>query len=331
MGAELRKQSLSLNDDLEKNACHFSFEMAAYILEYGSDISFGKNVTINQAPFRTVSINSFYLRGTEIEKIDTIDGLKTIFIERLAISGLNAPLPTPYGELVLRRNREQDNAMSSFINIFNSRLLGISYQISKRRYLNLQNHKMGNCMFVKTIAAFCGENFKNMSRRLSKISYLFWNKEKSASGLKSLITSLFGFQTEVVQFQSKWTDIEDKNILAQKQLKLGINSGLGTKALVSNIGIKINLNHSDYKRIYTLLNYNHIKNEFSENEIDQLKYIVRKYISAFYLCHVAITPQTVPSLELGISKNNKLGRTTWIPYRSDTNNFCKFDSVKIFI
>lgn len=319
MGLQLRKQSLPLNEDLEQNACRFSFEMAAYILEHGSDISFGKDIAVNQAPFKTVSINSFYLRGTEIEKIKNIDGWRTIFIERLAITGLNAPLPTPYGELILRRTREQDTAMASFINVFNSRLLGISYQISKRRYLNLQNHKDKNCMFVRTVAAFCGEDFEKMNRRFSRVSHLLWMKEKSASGLGALITALFGFHTKIGQFQTMWTDICENNRLDKNNLKLGINSGLGRKASVSNFGIKMELTHPNFDKIYELLE--DTAGESSESELRQMKYIVRKYAGDFCSCRVAVMPQNAPLLRLGTAEKRSLGRTTWIPRTSQEQGF----------
>lgn len=321
MGSQLRKQSISLEDDLKKNAYRFSFEMAAYTLEYGSNVSFGKNIAVNQAPFKTISINSFYLRGTEIEKVENIEGMKTIFIERLAITGLNAPLPTPYGELIQRRTREQDTAMASFVNVFNSRLLGISYQISKRRYLNLQNHKDSNCMFVRSIAAFCGENFQKMSRRLSRISQLLWTKEKSASGLESIITALFGFKTKVDQFQMSWTDIAENNRLNKNQIRLGINSGLGTRAAVANLEIKINLTHPSFEKIYQFLCSSEEK-----SELNQLKYVVKKYIGDFCGYRIAVTPQTVFPLCLSTQKSNKslLGRSTWLP-----TNYEKLDSAMI--
>ncbi len=324
MGSQLRKQNVSLEDDLEQNAYRFSFEMAAYTLEYGSDVSFGKNIAVNQAPFKTISINSFYLRGTEIEKVETIEGKKTIFIERLAITGLNAPLPTPYGELIQRRTREQDTAMAAFVNVFNSRLLGISYQISKRRYLNLQNHKSNNCMFVRSIAAFCGEDFQKMNRRLSRISQLLWRKEKSASGLESVITALFGFKTKVNQFQIAWTDIAENNRLDKDKIRLGINSGLGTKAAVANLEIRINLTHHNFDKIYQFF-----CSPEEKNELSQLKYIVKKYVGDFYICYAAVTPKTVPPLYLSSRKSYKpiLGRSSWLP-TNDTDNQ-KFSSAII--
>lgn len=329
MGSQLRKQILPLEEDVIQNARLFSFEMAAYILEYGSDVSFGKNVSVFQAPFRTVSINSFYLRGTEIDKIQKDDAANTIYIERLAISGLNAPLPTPYGELLLRRKQEQDESMANFINLFNSRLLGISYQISKRRFLNLQDHKNGNCMFVKTLAAFCGENFEKMNRRFSRIAYLFWTKEKSAAGLESAITALFGFTTKVDQFQMTRTKTSNDNRMMRGALKLGINSELGTHAYVANLKIKINLTHPSFAKIYKFITSEEKAVASKLTELEQLKYVVCKYAGNFYFYDITITPQRVPPLRLGKTSQRRavLGLTAWLPARSGVT----FDSATILI
>lgn len=311
----------SLESDLLTNAYKFSFEMAAYILEHGKSVSFGKHISIDQAPFRTTSINVFHLRGTEIEKIETLNEndaeVKTVFTERLAIAGLNAPLPTPYGELIFRRSHERDEAMASFINVFNSRLLGISYQTSKRRYISLQDHSGDNCLFVRNLAALCGENLRRMNRRFSRVALLFWTKEKSAAGLESLITALFGFKVRVQQFCTTWADIDEDNRLLYGKKRLGINVGLGTKAAVSNLGVTIELNQ-EFEKVYKLLDWK--KEERSKNQIDpleQLRCIIRKYIGDFYVYRLSVRPYSVPQMHIGSKKDGSghraiLGRTAWI-------------------
>lgn len=326
----------SLESDLLKNACAYSFEMAAYILEHGKPISFGKHINVAQAPFNTTSLNVFHLRGTEIEKIETVDGIRTVFIERLALSGLNAPLPTPYGELIFQRTHEQDDAMASFINVFNSRLLGISYQISKRRHLNLQDHSGDNCLFVRNLAALCGEDLYKMDRRFSRVSSLFWNKEKSASGLESLIKSLFGFDTHVLQFRRIWTAIGEDNRLLSGRKHLGINAGLGMTAIVSNLGITIELKQK-FDKVYELLASNlyehHEKSagnaeqgnqqNFSINPpkrglLQQLYYIIQKYIGDFYIYKLKVRPYFAPAMRVisersgGSGYKSILGRTAWL-------------------
>jgi type VI secretion system protein ImpH len=316
MGSELRNKGISLIEDLKQNAHKFSFEMASYIIESGSSTSFGKEASISHAPFRTISVNSFYMRAHEIEKIEEIDGIPTIFIERMSIAGLNAPLPTPYADVIFRRTKENDLAMAAFVNMFNSRLLGISYQISKRRYLCLQNHRNCNCQFLRTIAAFLGNDPSTMERRFSRVAYLFWTKEKSSTGLESLIASIFQFDTKVRQFQTIWCTTGDDNRLGDGKFKLGINSGLGNRMSTSSIGIDIELTHDSYSRVYQLLT--------SEKHIGDIKRLVRKYLGEFLLPRIRVKPKNVPPLILSTDKNQRsaiLGKTSWFQSTLDNMDY----------
>ena len=134
MEVAVRKQNVPLVDQLYQNPRLFSFEMATLILEYGSPVAFGKETSISQSPLRTFSLNSFHLRGTEIEKITEENGKKVLYVERLSLMGWNGPMPTPYSEFVFRRTLNKDTAISHFLNAFNMRLLGIAYQISALRF-----------------------------------------------------------------------------------------------------------------------------------------------------------------------------------------------------
>ena len=122
----------------------------------------------------------------------------------MSLAGINAPIPTPYSELIFRRKLEKDFAMSSFINTFNARLVGISYQISKKRYIALQKHDKQNCDFVRTVSTFSGTNHYVMQRRLVKLAYLFWSKEKSAKGLRTLIESVTNLDVRIDELKTFW-------------------------------------------------------------------------------------------------------------------------------
>ncbi|MDR3186949.1 MAG: type VI secretion system baseplate subunit TssG [Holosporaceae bacterium] len=305
MGNAIRNQKLPLIQYLHKYPQRFSLEMAAHILEHGASTSFGKETNLYDSPFRTRSINSFHLRRTEIEKISEIDGVKTIHVERLSLSGLNAPLPTPYGELILRSNQEKNFAMSEFINTFNMRLLGISYQISRRRYLPLQRHDGANCMLTRAFAAFAGEPTLTMDRRIARFSYLFWTKEKSAAGLKAIIEASLGFSAQIKEFRTFWARRRETYLLGN--MTLGKTSELGQRVSISSFGIEIDLTHEDYSRIFQLL--------CDENHLKKLRFLVRKYLGEFFYCLLKLTPQSVPPLKIETidRKTAILGKTSWLP------------------
>jgi type VI secretion system protein ImpH len=320
MGSKLWDKKLPLKEELRNDANLFSFEMASYILEHGAQTSFGKETNIVHAPFRTVSVNSFHLRWSEIVKIQEIGNINTIYTGRLAIFGLNAPLPTPYSELIFRRAFEKDFAMADFINIFNSRLLGISYQISKRRYVALQNHRDENCMLVKSMATFVGECPEKMKKQLASIAYLFWIKEKSASGLESLITFIFKFETTVKQFRLFWTDVCENNAL-KGNVKLGRNIVLGNKALISSLGVEIKLTHDKFEKILELIT--------NDQYLENLKYLIKKYLGTLFSVHISVVPKNVPPLILNTDGKTILGRTSWFPSNRKSN--IRFDPAKIII
>ena len=311
MGSNIRGTKLSLKEELENRAHNFSFEMASYILEHGSEFSFGKESSVWEAPFKTVSINSFYLRATEIEKITKVDGKNVVFVERLAIAGLNAPLPTPYAELVMNRSREKDFAMQAFINMFNSRLLGISYQVSKRRYLCLQKHSKENCMLVKSIATLFGENPEKMNRNLVRLAYLFWTREKSAVGLEAIITSVFQLETKVRQFRNSWVDLNEHNALGENY-RLGKNSGLGSRASLCTHCVEINLTHDKFEMLSPFLS--------GKLHHQKMTYFIRKYLGDFLSCRIRITPRSVPPLILDRQGNVVLGRTAWFPGKNNVDS-----------
>ncbi|MDR1551200.1 MAG: type VI secretion system baseplate subunit TssG [Holosporaceae bacterium] len=308
MEATVRHTELPLNEELLLHPKQFSFEMAAYILEYGAEVSFGKETTLESAPFGTKSVISFHLKGTEIDKILPLGTRRVIYTERLALAGLGGPLPIPYTELIFRRGQMEDFAMGEFLNMFNARLLGISYQISKRRYLCLQRHD-GASLLQNAMATFFGESPRTFDRRVARLSHLFWTKEKSADGLEAVISSFCGFKTMVKELCAFWVDRQEVQLLGN--IQLGSTAELGKKLYVLSFGIEIHLSHSGFEKIFQLL--------LDKRCLENLKWIIKKYLGVFFNYTLVLNPQNVPLLVLGKAF---LGKTSWIPGKN-------LDSAKI--
>jgi len=296
MGNAVRKQKLSLEEDLIKNPRGYSFEMTAKILGWHSDQDYGKEISIYDAPLKTISITSFHLRGTEIEKILHQDDKKVVYIERLSLAGLNAPLPTPYAEMVYNNNVAGNLSLGKFLNTFNSRILGISYRVSKKRYLCLQANPKQDYMILRTLANFFGEN--SINRKFAKLAYLFWTKEKSAAGLESVIKYLYPLNVRVEQLIPFRVPNSNYNRLGH--MRLGINSDLGTHFTVVNFGIAIHLSGESHV-IFKLIS--------KKEKREELKRIVKKYVGDFVKFSIFVKPNDISPLRMG----RLLGRNTWIP------------------
>lgn len=295
MGNAVRKQKLSLEEDLLENPRRYSFEMTAKILSWHSVQDYGKEISVYDAPLKTVSINSFHLRATEIEKITNEDDKKVVHIERLTLAGLNAPLPTPYAEMVYNCNVAKDFSFGRFLNAFNARILGISYRVSKKRFLCLQANPEQDYLVLRTLANLFGES--NIDRKYARLAYLFWTKEKSAVGLESVIKYLYPFDVRVEQFTPMRVPNNSYNRLGH--MRLGINSDLGTHFTIVNFGITIHLSGESHL-ISKLIAKREKREEF--------KRVVKKYLGDFIKFDVFVTPNKVQHLKMG----QLLGRTTWI-------------------
>lgn len=69
MGTAVRTKRISVKDELFQYPKQFSFDMAVYILDCRTSVSFGKEVSVTKASFKTVSVIALHLRATEIEDI----------------------------------------------------------------------------------------------------------------------------------------------------------------------------------------------------------------------------------------------------------------------
>ena len=295
MGNAARKQKLSLNEDLLKNPRKYSFEMTAKILSWHSTYDYGKEISVHNAPLKTVSINSFHLRGSEIEKILSEGDKKVVYIERLSLAGLNAPLPTPYAEMIYNCNVAKDYSFGKFINTFNARILGIAYQVSKKRFVSLQANKKRDYMIIRTLANFFGES--SIDRKYARLAYLFWTKEKSAAGLESVIKYLYPLDVKIEQFTP--TRIPNNNYNRLGHIRLGIDSDLGSHFTVVNLGITIHLSGDDHT-ILKLIS--------RRDKREEIKRVIEKYLGNFIKFEVFVKPSKVSSLKM----KNGLGHTTWL-------------------
>ena len=293
MATQIRNPKLSLIDDLLQNSSKFSLESAVYILEHKENIQFGKEPTYSASKIIAKSVTSFHVHANEIDNIKFNAQKYIIFTRRLAIAGLNAPLPTPYAEQLLRQHYTRDDSGLEFISIFNARLIGISYQISVRGNILLEHR--GKSLFTKTVASFFGTN--DFARNKMRLAYIFWNKEKSALGLKTILSSYFKFDVQVQQLYDISEYRGDDNRLGS--IHFDRNAFLGTKASLQHNAVKIVITDRDSRRVLLFLS--------QSGNIKALKEMIRMYLGEFIVCRVELHPANTPPLHMGV----KLGLNSW--------------------
>jgi predicted component of type VI protein secretion system len=150
-----------------------------------------------------------------------------------------------------------------------------------------------------------------MDKKIARLSYLFWTKEKSAVGLKAIIEASFEFSAQIREFRTFWANRREIYLLGN--MILGKTSELGKRVSISSFGIEIALTHVDYNRIFQLL--------CDEKHMQKLRFLVRKYLGEFFHCTLRLTPQSVPPLKIETAspdmdkKTAILGKTSWMQAR----------------
>lgn len=293
MDTSIGQSRISVREEMLKFPKQFSFEMAIYVFGYNSKISYGTEALISDSPVKTISMVSYKLRATEIEKINETDRI-TIFTNKLALAGLNAPLPTPYSELIIQRFHERDYAISAFLNIFNSKLLGVAYRISQRRHIALQ--RKGNRPLLKCVSNFFGAS--NTPQKMTRLSYLFWSRNRTLEGLRIILEEYFKFKVKIDPLSELWSNHHDIKLLGKN--RLSENAYLGRQANIKSFCIKIHITHDNPDVIYSLLS--------NDTLLNDVKLLITKYLGSLITCKLEIIPQVATALKF----YSQLGHNTWL-------------------
>jgi predicted component of type VI protein secretion system len=162
---------------------------------------------------------------------------------------------------------------------------------------------------LRVIATFWGKFQESIDKKMARLSYLFWTKEKSAAGLEAAVSSFFGFTTNVKEIQTFWTNRQEIHLLGN--MKLGATSELGKRLSLSSFGVEVNLTHDNYNKIFHLLS--------DRQYLNDLKLLICTYLGDFFHFTLSLTPRNVPPLKMS---ETLLGKTSWMSGKT-------FDSSKI--
>lgn len=263
--------------------------------------SFGNNTSSTNLKIR--SLNVLYLAPYEIKKIEFIEEKNYIIhTYKLSLCGINGPLPNSITEWIIHRSYNCDFAIQEFLNIFTTRLIGKSYQISKKLHQNLQDVHPNQSIIGKIVNSFNDNILSN--------TYSFWNVTKSTKGLEAMLANFFNFNVEIKEYHPSITrnnnlqcqlTSNNKNMYQKKLNKLGI-SVLGNKVYEKDSSILINI-YNEYSDVKLLL----------DGRLDQmLNYILKKYCGNFLSYKIRAHVKNMPNATLGSVKlaiNSKLKKS----------------------
>ncbi|MFV9615101.1 MAG: type VI secretion system baseplate subunit TssG [Gammaproteobacteria bacterium] len=201
------------------------------------------------------SINqSLAFPSSEIKNINRVDNKSSfsqwqVVVNFMGLTGSMGVLPFHYTELVLKRQKQKDETMGHFFDLFNHRTLSLFFQASVKYNLPLQferNHlhssaKMPRDQQTRVLLSLIGMGTEGLTNRLytkdeSLIYYsgLFNQQVRTSTGLKQILRSHFAIPVEIDQFVGQWKNLIDdvRTRLADFNYPTGCNACLGRSAMI---------------------------------------------------------------------------------------------------
>jgi len=202
MGVITRRQNPPVGEALVKDTKDFEFEQAVSIIEAMHDlrnesdgqplsserranIGEGSNPLEESVVFKsTVNFSppSCALSSLQVhdDKKNSGEGDKrpVLWVNVNGIAGLGGPLPTPYSEIIMQRNRLKDFGFRDFLDIFNHRINSMLYRIRKKFRIGVHNTQPETHMIGRTILQMTGVSSPNVERELSRDFLLPANRNR---------------------------------------------------------------------------------------------------------------------------------------------------------
>lgn len=245
MGYEHRITQLPVIKLLQKTPQLFSLEQCVYILEkvYGTQGQYGNEHSYYSAKITVKSKHTFSLIAHDVHDIKFDEDKTVLYSERASFTSINGPLPDVYTEKINALQWTKNYALSDFMNIFINRLSGVSYKISIRKIVTLQNANSEDTNIGKCLQALTGRIYKDPAAL--QCAYLHWTTTHSALGLRSIIMHFFQVPVQISQFVGAFNPLATRSLLGTENSSLSENAVLGRQFFDYNNAIKISIGPLD--------------------------------------------------------------------------------------
>ncbi|NTJ61213.1 type VI secretion system baseplate subunit TssG [Agrobacterium rhizogenes] len=241
---------------------------------------------------------------------------------KASMAGLLGPLgamPPSYNELVIREQRNRAHGLSSFFDLFTSRLAELFVDASEKyriaRRLRWSPDRNGNT-FIKTLFSLAGfgtarlkEKVRPDDELILRFSGFFAARTRNAVNLQAMLQEFSGLPVAIELFKGRWLAIpeSERSRMGQPQgVQLGINSTAG--AAVHDFGgsFRVVVGPVDYEDYRSL-------SPGSAN-IDALLALTRLYVdpSLDFDIQVVLKKEHIPFCQLGENGDPpRLGWNSW--------------------
>lgn len=200
-------------------------------------------------------------------EVMSVDRPPLMTVNFAGIAGHNGPLPDTYTELILERLSRQDYAFKDFLDVFNHRLVGLSFRIAAKFQFLISYHTLETQPITQIFYAIAGFNQSRQAyyqrypvppRAYLRYAGYFWRQARSTVGLRIILQDYFRIPFEIEEFVGMWLSIDEDQVTIigserAQNGQLGVSACLGDKSWVQSKKIRIHAQALDYDTFIDLL------------------------------------------------------------------------------
>lgn len=240
-------RSTSVNDVLEKTPQQLDFFQAVKLLH-------GRRERVGSPPKKPVGFDyppdeevvnfgasaSLSFPATEITQLADVDKRPKMDVSFLGLQGPSGELPLHYTELLLEQQKERNQSMRLFFDIFNHRSVSFYYRAWQKYHVASDTEQAD--VFKQAVFSLLGVNpqlFENVLTippdKLLYYAGYFATQRRNKSALQNMLEDFLGVPVEVEQLQGEWLPIdEDDWAVLPDVIGAGRNNCLGVDFVIGS-------------------------------------------------------------------------------------------------
>lgn len=321
--ARTNRQSIpTVRETLINEPYRFEFHQAIKLLEYLYPLAKPFGETVNPLDEVVTVKSRIYLESmaSDIYSLENLQ-IETEFsheppilnVNFMGIAGIQGPLPFPYTEMIIQRQRNGDYSLKDFFDIFNHRLISILHRIRKQYLISLNTCLPEKTEIAEGLRSFLGLGARALQNRLhvpdrSLLDYasLYWTHPHSAQGLECILANYFHIPIRVEKCIGLWRSIpqDQQTRIGRKGQwqKLGKGAILGKRVWDQNSHFRLHIGPIDVVQLDLFLPKGKC--------FARLKDLTNLYVDPnmdYSICYIVKNP---PSTYLG--KKSYLGWRSWL-------------------
>ena len=158
------------------------------------------------------------------------DGPVRMLVNFMGMIGPEGVLPNPFTSLIIERQREGDNTLRDFLDIFNHRIISLFYRAWRKYRFDVAYERGERDLFSRHLLSLLGLGTEGMRDRqtvsddlLIYYSGLLAQRPRSAQALQQILSDYFDVPVAIEQFSGGWyrLDPETQCRLAEENTDSG--------------------------------------------------------------------------------------------------------------